>query len=450
MKSVGAARNLKITVKRVAHHNNRSQCSQIDELGQRCQLWRVFSSCAVTTHGFTSLDFMSKLQCNIDMKYKRALSSVLKKTKSSILLLGPRQTGKSTLLKSLQPDLSINLSLEREFLAFSSQPELLEEMILEKNPKTIFIDEIQRLPSLLNTIQALIDDHPKKYKFYLSGSSARKLRRGSANLLPGRMISLEMTPLTLEELDYKFNVDQILSYGLLPGIFTEKNLKEKELILTSYGAVYLKEEIQAEALTKNIEGFSRFLFVAAAKNGEFLDYSKLGNQAGVAQKTATRFFEILEDSLIVFRLEPYTKDSFRRLVKHPKFYFFDNGVLNSLLGSYKVTSDRKGSAFETFVIGAIRNLLLSRMINFRMSTYRSSSGSEVDLILNLPMIEFAIEIKATKNIGKSDLNGLQSFSEVTDNNSVKLIIYLGDYSRKIGDVSVLPLSQGIKLMTSYL
>lgn len=393
---------------------------------------------------------MSILHCNLDMKYFRKLSLTIQKSKSSILLIGPRQTGKSTLMKGLSPELTINLAQEKVFLQFSSQPELLEQLIKSKNPKSIFIDEIQRLPSLLNTIQAIIDEDRKKYKFFLTGSSARKLKRGSANLLPGRVISLQMSPLSLEELDYKFNLESAMAYGLLPGIYSERNIKEKELLLSSYGATYLKEEVQAEALTKNIEGFARFLFVAASKNGEFLDYAKLGSQAGITQKTATRFFEILEDSLLVFRLESYAKSSYRRLIQHPKFYFFDVGVLNSLLGSYKITADRRGYLFETFVISSLRNMLMSHSVQFRLSTYRSSGGAEVDLILDLDGFEFAIEIKASKNIGKSDLNGLKSFSEVSNNKPIKMVIYLGDYSRKIEDVSILPLKLAVKMIAGYL
>jgi len=396
---------------------------------------------------FLKIDFVSILHCNLDMKYLRELSKTIRQVKSSILLIGPRQTGKSTLIKSLNPDLVINLSQEKSFIRFSSQPDLLEEIIAQEKPSSVFIDEIQRLPSLLNTIQSIIDSSSKKIKFYLTGSSARKLRRGSANLLPGRVISLNMAPLTLEEINYDYHIDQAMAFGLLPGIFTEKNTKERVLLLSSYGATYLKEEIQAEALTKNIEGFSRFLFVAAAKNGEFLDYAKMGAQANIAQKTATRFFDILEDSLIVFRLNSYAKDSFRRLVQHPKYYFFDTGVLNSLVGSYRVAAERKGMLFETFVITAVRNMLLAKAIQFELCTYRSTGGAEVDLILKTEGCEFAIEVKASKNVGKSDLIGLKSFSEVSKNNPVKLVIYMGEYSRKIEDVSILPLNQAMKLLS---
>lgn len=389
---------------------------------------------------------MSKMHYNLDMMYKRTIKDLILETKSSILLIGPRQTGKSTLMRDLKPDLIINLAEEKTFLNFASRPDLLEEIISQEKSKTVFIDEIQRIPSLLNTIQAIIDANPKKIRFFLTGSSARKLKRGSANLLPGRVIALQMTPLSLEEINYNYSIDSLLSYGLLPGIFIEENFKEKSLLLSSYGATYLKEEVQAEALTKNIEGFSRFLFAVAAKNGEFLDFTKLGSQSNITQKTASRFFEILEDSLIVFRLNAYAKSSFRRLVQHPKFYFFDTGVLNSLLGGYKVTADRKGMLFETLVMNLIRNLLTSKSIPFEMSTYRTSTGAEVDLILNTEDSEWAIEIKASQNIGTNDLNGLKSFAEISKNKPNKMIIYLGNLSRKIEDVSILPLNQAMKLL----
>ncbi len=395
------------------------------------------------------IDFMSKLHCNLDMKYIRQISSTIQKSKSSILLLGPRQTGKSTLIQSLKPDLTINLANERIFLSYSSRPDLLEQILIQEKPKSVFIDEIQRLPSLLNTIQAIIDEKKFKIKFYLTGSSARKLKRGSANLLPGRVISLQMCPLSLEEVNFDYNLDQVLSFGLMPGIFTEKNIKEKSLILNTYGATYLKEEVQAEALTKNIEGFSRFLFAIAAKNGEFLDFTKLASQAMINQKTASRFFEILEDSLIVFRLNSYSKSSFRRLVQHPKFFFFDTGVLNSLLGSYKISSDRKGMIFENFIVASIRNLLLSKAIFFQMSSYRTTSGSEVDLILNIEDLEFAIEIKASNNVGKSDLTGLNSFSEISKGKPIKLIIYTGEHARKMDDISILPVNQAMQFIGSF-
>lgn len=392
------------------------------------------------------LDFMSKLRCNIDMRYLRHLAARIQSSKKSCLLLGPRQTGKSTLIRSFSPDLTINLAREQTFLEFSSQPALLEKVLSAKPIKTVFIDEVQRIPSILNTIQAILDEDKSKVKFYLTGSSARKLRRGQANLLPGRILSFYCSPLTLTEIDFKYDLDVVLSTGLLPGIFSEEERETREAVLSSYAGTYLKEEIQAEALTKNIEGFSRFLFVAAAKSGEFLDYAKMGTQASISQKTATRFFEILEDTLIVHRLLAFSHTESGRLIRHPKYYFFDCGVLNALLGNFRVSSDRIGMLFETFVFNQIRTLCEILGKAGRFSTYRTDSGAEVDLIFEFENRIWAIEIKASKNIGKSDLRGLKSFSEYYKKSHKQWIIYLGSHSQKTEEILILPLDEALKAL----
>ncbi len=206
----------------------------------------------------------------------RTLEPLLRKSKKSVLVLGPRQTGKSTLIRNVEPELSINLALESTYLEFARNPAELPQRLAAKPYKTVFIDEVQRLPTLLNTLQALLDETPRPPKFYLTGSSARKLRRGNANLLPGRIHTYHLGPLTSAELGRSVNVRRALSTGMLPGIWTEPEERERLKTLRSYAATYLKEEIQAEALTRSLEGFSRFLFVAAAEAGKFLDLSQLG------------------------------------------------------------------------------------------------------------------------------------------------------------------------------
>jgi predicted AAA+ superfamily ATPase len=379
--------------------------------------------------------------------YNRSLTQFIRSHEYSILLLGPRQTGKSTLLRSLDVDLEINLADENTFLTFSSDPDrlrsLLQALPSKKTAHTILIDEVQRIPSLLNTIQVLIDEKKNRYRFLLSGSSARKLRRGNANLLPGRVLSYSLGPLhVLETLDDR-PVQELLRFGSLPGVVTEPNIQLKKTILTSYAATYLKEEIQAEALTKNIEGFSRFLFVAAAKNGEFLDYGKLGTQASISQKTASRFFEILEDTLIVRRLEAFAKTPQRRLIRHPKYYFFDVGVLNGLLGNFTASNDRIGNLFETLVFNQLSSLMDSRGITARFSSYRTTHGAEIDLILQCEESDFAIEVKASKNIGPGDLKALRAFqSEYPKFKS--MIIYLGDHVLERDGIKIMSLFDALK------
>lgn len=193
----------------------------------------------------------------------RRLGPVLAAGTKSLLLLGPRQTGKSTLMQGLAPDLAVNLFHEPTFLEFARNPLELEERLAAvaptRRPARIFIDEIQRLPSLLNTIQVLLDESAKRYRFLLTGSSARKLRRGNANLLPGRVHTYHLGPITAGELGYRIDTRAALAVGTLPGILSETSRPDQEKTLRSYGATYLKEEVQAESLSRNLEGFARFI-----------------------------------------------------------------------------------------------------------------------------------------------------------------------------------------------
>ena len=278
----------------------------------------------------------------------RNILNIIKNSSKSLLLLGPRQTGKSTLLRQLKPELIINLADEREFLSFARNPGEIFARIDARKPRTILIDEVQRIPSLLNSIQAIIDND-KSLRFFLSGSSARKLARGQANLLPGRIISLKLGPLVASELGYQLDESQALSTGSLPGIYLDESESDRLAVLDSYAATYVREEVQAEALTRNLEGFSRFLFVAASRATDFLDHTKLANASSISRQSAVRFFEILEETMIIHRCDAFTKSGKRRLVQHPRYFFFDNGVLNALLGNYTVSDDRVGMLFENLL-----------------------------------------------------------------------------------------------------
>jgi len=191
----------------------------------------------------------------------RLLAEKLSSSRKSVLLLGPRQTGKSTILKSLRPDLSINLANESEFLRHSVDARLLESLIISGVTRTIFIDEIQRIPSMLNVIQSILDNIPKgSIKFYLSGSSARKLRRGEANLLPGRLFTYSLSGLCAKELHYDVDIEKAMKFGLLPEPYLDSDPSFSQKLLESYSSTYLKEEIKAEALSRNIQGFARWIF----------------------------------------------------------------------------------------------------------------------------------------------------------------------------------------------
>lgn len=378
----------------------------------------------------------------------RGLTQVLQDSKKSFLLLGPRQTGKSTLVSSLRPDLSINLAHEPTYLDFARNPRELEERLNALRSSSeriaIFIDEVQRLPSLLNTVQALLDTAPQRYKFLLTGSSARKLRRGQANLLPGRIFTYHLGPVASLEIDYKLDTNAALSHGTLPGILFEPDLKTKEKTLTSYAATYLKEEVQAEALTRNLEGFARFLSTCAEYAGQFLDLSKLAVDAQIARQTAMRYFEVLEDCLIVHRLAPFAKSARRRLVQHPRYYFFDAGVLNGLLGNFQLSADRVGNLFEHLICSQILSSAAARDQTIQLYAYRTEHGAEVDFILEMNQEAIAIETKASRNVGANDLRGFASFAEYYRKPHRAVVFYLGSERRRIASVEILPWQEGLR------
>lgn len=378
----------------------------------------------------------------------RAISQVLRDSKKSFLLLGPRQTGKSTLVSSLNPDLTINLAHEPTYLEFARNPRELEER-LNALPATgkqqnIFIDEVQRLPSLLNTIQSLLDSAPRRYRFHLTGSSARKLRRGQANLLPGRIFTYQLGPIVSREVGYQLDTKEALGHGTLPGIMLEPDEKTKEKTLSSYAATYLKEEVQAEALTRNLEGFARFLSLCTEYAGQFLDLSKLAAGSQIARQTAVRYFEVLEDCLIIHRLLPFAKSARRRLVQHPRFYFFDPGVLNGLLGNFRLSADRTGNLFEHLICSQILSSAAALDRTIKLYAYRTEHGAEVDFILNMTQETIAIETKASRNIGRSDLRGFASFADYYGKPHRAIVLYLGTERRKIDAVDIFPWQEGLR------
>jgi predicted AAA+ superfamily ATPase len=379
------------------------------------------------------------------MYIDRKITSELGDTKKSILLLGPRQTGKSTLIQSLKPDLTLNLADEEVFVSFLRDPGLLRQRI--GSFKTIFIDEIQRIPSMLNTVQALIDEK-KGRKFYLSGSSARKLKRGKANLLPGRVLTYALGPLAPSELGKEFDLQRALSYGLLPEPALSNQSSQIEKLLKSYSTTYLKEEIQAEALTRNLEGFSRYFEVIASKAGEFLDFSKFASQAGIERTSAKRYFEILTDTLVLEAVQPFTKSAKRRLIQHPKYYFFDVGVLNGALGNFVASADRKGALFENLFLQCVLSELRARDQEARVSIYRTEGGAEVDFIIESKGGVNAVEVKASKNIDHKDLSGLKSFRDFYGKKCRCIVVYAGEHELDYAGIKVLPFLEGVRTAVS--
>jgi uncharacterized protein len=370
----------------------------------------------------------------------RALTAALRDSPKSVLLIGPRQTGKSTLVQSLSPDLEINLADEQTYLQFASNPGELDGRLAVGEIETVFLDEVQRLPSILNTVQVLIDRSRRRHrrlKFYLTGSSARKLKRGKANLLPGRIFSYELGPLVAAELDYEMDSARVLSTGCLPEPYLEGDRRYKEKLVGTYAAIYVKEEIQAEALTRNLEGFSRFLTVAAETSGRFLDFSKIASKAKVARRSAVRYFEILEDTLIARRLGPFPHAPEADLVKHPRYFFFDGGVLNGLLGNFTASADRIGNLFEHLLFNQIHHSSKAKDLEARIWNFRTRGGIEIDFVVEVAGALWAIEAKAS-DPGRSDTGALESFRRYVRKDHRSVIATLKGPRKKIGSVEVMP------------
>jgi uncharacterized protein len=380
------------------------------------------------------------------MYFERALAARLAKTKKSVLLLGPRQTGKSTLMGGLRPSLVINLADEETFVDFLRDPGLLKKVV--GRHRSVLIDEVQRIPSLLNSVQAILDSAGGP-TFYLTGSSARKLKRGRANLLPGRLFVYRLGPLSSSELGDAFDLRLALRKGLLPGIYAEPDEDTWTRLLRSYALTYLKEEIQAEALTRNLEGFSRFFEVIVAESGTCVDFSKIASRASIERMTARRYFDVLTDTLVLSAVEAFSKSGRTRLAQHPRFFLFDVGVLNGALRNFEASPDRIGVLLEHLVLQLIHSGASSLDQDIRVSTYRTERGAEVDFIVERGRDVFAVEVNASKNVSSRDLTGLKSFAAFYGKKHTPLVLYLGDRDLEIDGVLVRNVFKGLREVMGY-
>jgi len=327
----------------------------------------------------------------------------------------------------------VNLAHEEEFLKFTTNPGELDARIEELRPKTILIDEVQRLPSLLNTIQVLIDQN-KQRRFYLSGSSARKLRRGSANLLPGRLFNYRLGPLSCIEFDFKMDTRQVLEVGALPEAYIEDR-EHSEKLLRSYTATYLREEILAESLTRQIQGFSRFLRTAAENSGQFLDFSKIANKAKVNRSAARRYYELLEDTLVCDRVEAYSSTKYD-LVKHPKFFFFDGGVVNGVLENFKASVDRKGFMMEHLFFNQLKNTSYCLDQEIHISHFRTRNGLEVDFVVEFGERTILVEVKSNSP-SASELSPLVAARRYFPSSTECFVACAKTESKKVQNIRIL-------------
>jgi len=362
------------------------------------------------------------------------------------LLLGPRQVGKSTLIKSLSLEVEINLADEFEFLKYSSNLCALFELVDETKYRNVYIDEIQRLPKLLNTIQVFIDNSKYPIKFYLTGPSARKLKRGGANLLPDRMVNFQLGPFVSQEFDYAMDTLKILEFGSLPEVYLSSNDEENKRILKSYSANYIKEEIKAEALVRNLDSFARFFMDVLTCAADFIDYTKMSQHSKISRHIIPRYFEILEDTLIGSRVFHYDLSEHNiDLIKHPKFYYFDNGIYNGLLGNFNASLDRIGKLSEQLVFSQLLHSSWANEIDIKINTFRERSGIEVDFIVTKGDETYAIEVKRSDDIQSDDLFGLKFFDEnIKIKNKKMFVFHMAKKEEKRGKIWVLPWQKGLK------
>ncbi|NGX52266.1 MAG: hypothetical protein KR126chlam5_00562 [Candidatus Anoxychlamydiales bacterium] len=344
----------------------------------------------------------------------KKLERTLKRGKS-VLLLGPRQTGKTTLINKYKADLEITLLISKIRRRYEVDPDqLIREVKALKRTNNraplIIIDEVQKVPALMDAIQYLIDK--KLGQFILTGSSARKLKHNTnINLLPGRVIQLRLDPFSLEELSVLPSIESFLLYGSLPAIFLEPDLSIREEELDSYVDLYLEDEVRAEAIVRDIGAFENFLRLASIESGNLVNFDKISQDIGVARTTIAAYYQILEDCLIVERIEPYTTSITRKkLIKSPKYLFFDLG-LRRLAAKEQPTLPHKylGSLFEQFI--GLELIRFSRQQNSKISVHfwRDSAGPEVDWVLRRNDELLPIEVKWTDTPSRRDAKHLELF-----------------------------------------
>lgn len=355
----------------------------------------------------------------------------------SFFLFGPRGTGKTTWLRQAFPDaLWLDLLDPGSQRLYLARPERLREWI-DGNPgaRDVVIDEIQKVPALLDVVHQLIEaDRP--LRFVLTGSSARKLRREAANLLAGRLVRAEMHPFTAGELGAAFDLERALDIGLVPLVW---NAEVPAETLRAYASLYLREEVQAEALVRDIGAFARFLEAISFSQASLLNLAAVARECQVGRKTVVGYLDILEDLLLSFRVPVFTRRAKRHLVAHDKFYFFDAGVYRSLRPSGPLDRPEEvaGMALEGLVAQHLRAWIAQRNVGERLHYWRTKSGSEVDFIVYGPENFAAWEVKHAARIHSVDLRGLKAFREDYPEAKVALL-YLGRERLEIDGIPIVP------------
>jgi len=350
-------------------------------------------------------------------------------SQKSHFLFGPRQTGKTFLIRqTLKAARVYDLLDSSVYLTLSRNPGRIAEE-LDPHDRLVVIDEIQRIPELLNEVHRLIEE--RGVRFLLTGSSARKLRRGGVNLLGGRARTRYLHPLTSRELGGHFDLKRVVRNGLLPAIYFSDDPHED---LKAYAGTYLQQEIVAEGAVRNIPAFSRFLRIAALCNSSIVNFTNVANDAQVARTTVYEYFEILKDTLIIRELAAWRKSKKRKPLASSKYYFFDAGVTAALQErEFRLGTPEFGEAFETYIMHEL-TCYRDYVSGEPLSYWRSTSGFEVDFIIG---DHTAVEVKAKATIASSDLKSLNALAE---ENKLKryLCVSLETRRRRVGEVTILP------------
>ena len=360
----------------------------------------------------------------------------------SFFLFGPRGTGKTTWVKNQFPRATrLDLLKESTFQELLRNPSLLETFITVDN-QPLIIDEIQRIPALLNEVHRLIEE--RKIHFILTGSSARKLRKQGINLLAGRARNLYMFPLTAVELSREFDLAKSLNVGHLPSSYFEDDPTE---YLKSYIGNYLQEEVQKEALVKDLATFSRFLEIAAFSQASVLSYSAIARDVGVDPKSIENYFSILDDLLIGVRLPVFQKKAKRKTISHPKFYFFDVGVYRTLRrkGPLDPVEQIEGPAIETLFFQELRATISLFKKKLNLYFWRTTNKQEVDFVAYGEDGFFAFEVFRSSRIRSDDLSGLELFLEDFPS-ALAYVIYGGTEERQFGKIRALPFEHALKTL----
>jgi predicted AAA+ superfamily ATPase len=363
--------------------------------------------------------------------------------KQSFFLFGPRGTGKSTWIKALFPvALYLNLLLSAIREKFRAYPdELIKEVSALKKPAFVIIDEVQKVPDLLSVVHSLIEEK-QGLQFILTGSSARKIRRGGADLLGGRALIKHLDPFMATELGEQFTIEKALKIGMLPLVW---EAEEPEEVLSTYVSVYIDEEIQAEALVRNVGQFTRFLHVMSFSHAQILNVNNIARESSVKRHTVDNFIGILEDLLLSVRLNVFSHRSQREMSQHPKFYFFDVGLFRALrkIGPGDSHHELDGAALEGLVFQHLQAWKHYTKGRHDLYFWRTKAGLEVDFIIHGEKGFWAIEVKNTRVVSPDDVRGLMHFTQEYPE-AKPLLLYRGSSRMEYKKILCLPVDQFLK------